>query len=297
MLSIGRDGWLEGDRVFRKPTPHFTRDAENALDFIVEHFTASLTAAPAVNWLTDPTRTGGLSSAHLVIGRDGTIWQLAPFTAVTWHAGDGTWPKGVARVNHRSIGIEHTNAGALTRRADGKWVTWSNHVVPDAEVVVLTHKFETAERGWHLYDLAMIERSLEVQALLVARYPTILQIVGHDDVAFPRKTDPGPAFPMFRFQELLQGRDGASSNGRKFVVVASSLNVRGGPGLGHGIVSWSPLRRGTKVDVLQTAGDWSYIGLDGRNGWASTQYLQPISDAAGLVSAESMADSRGSQTG
>ena len=202
MFTIDRDGWLEGEGVIRKPTPHYTRDAVNALEFIVQHFTASLAAVPAVNWLTDATRTSALSSAHLVIGRDGTIWQLAPFTAVAWHAGDGTWPKGVARVNYRSIGIEHTNAGMLSRRADGQWITWSNHVVPEKEVVVLTHKFQDAERGWHIYDAPMIERSLAVQALLIETYPTLRQIVGHDDVAYPRKTDPGPAFDWARLSGL-----------------------------------------------------------------------------------------------
>lgn len=275
MLKIDGKGWLEGENVIKKPTPHLSAGAENDLTFIVEHFTAGTSAEGAVNWLTDKSRTNGLSSAHLVIGQDGRIWQLAPFTAVTWHAGDGTWPKGVGRVNYRSIGIEHSNAGKLTRRGDGRWITWYNGVIPDEQVVVLKHKFENSESGWHIYDQRMIDRSLEAQAAIIAKYPSIRQIVGHDDVAFPRKTDPGPAFPMYRFQELLQGRSDDSAKGAKFTVVASSLNVRGGAGLEFGTVSWSPLLKGTKVEVLQTAGDWSYIAFNSQNGWVSTRYLQP----------------------
>jgi N-acetylmuramoyl-L-alanine amidase len=276
MLKIDNKGWLEGDDVIKKPTPHFSKGVTNEAGFIVEHFTAGMNAEPAVAWLTDPTRTSGLSSAHLVIGQGGRIWQLAPFTAVTWHAGDGTWPKGVARVNYRSIGIEHSNAGKLTRRADGRWITWSNNVVPDNEVVLLKHKFEASEQGWHIYDPAMVERSLEVQALIIAKYPSIKQIVGRDDVAYPRKTDPGPAFPMYRFQELLHGRAHEGARGDKYLVIASTLNVRGGPGLEHATVSWSPLPKGTRVEVLQTAGEWSYVALNAQNGWVSTRYLQPV---------------------
>ena len=34
-------------------------------------------------------------------------------------------------------------------------------------------------------------------------YPTIYEIVGHDDIAPTRKTDPGPAFPMERYVGVL----------------------------------------------------------------------------------------------
>jgi N-acetylmuramoyl-L-alanine amidase len=49
-------------------------------------------------------------SAHYLIGRDGTLWQLVEEDRRAWHAGTGTWA-GRGDVNSRSIGIELDNSG------------------------------------------------------------------------------------------------------------------------------------------------------------------------------------------
>jgi N-acetyl-anhydromuramyl-L-alanine amidase AmpD len=51
-------------------------------------------------------------SAHFIVGRDGTIWQLVALSRVAWHA---------SQVNYHSIGIEHValsaaGAAGLNRR-------------------------------------------------------------------------------------------------------------------------------------------------------------------------------------
>ena len=45
------------------------------------------------------------ASAHIVLARDGTIFQLAPFNYRTWHAGESFF-NGRSGYNHFSIGIE-----------------------------------------------------------------------------------------------------------------------------------------------------------------------------------------------
>jgi N-acetylmuramoyl-L-alanine amidase len=51
-------------------------------------------------------------SAHYLIGRDGTLWQLVDEEARAWHAGAGEWG-GSGDLNSRSIGIELDNSGIV----------------------------------------------------------------------------------------------------------------------------------------------------------------------------------------
>lgn len=81
-------------------------------EYIVMHYTAGPTAKAAVNTLTNKSAK---VSAHLVIGRDGSIFQLVPFNKVAWHAGVSSW-EGRTSLNMYSIGIELDNNGRLTRK-------------------------------------------------------------------------------------------------------------------------------------------------------------------------------------
>jgi len=55
---------------------------------------------------------------------------------------------------------------------------------------------------------------------------------------------------------------------------AETLNVRGGAGINHPIITQLP--RGTRVQRLETANDWFRIQTpDGRTGWISARFTQP----------------------
>lgn len=159
---------------------------------IVEHYTASATAGPAINWLMNPEAD---ASAHLVIGRDGSITQLAPFNVPTWHAGDGRLPDG-SNPNLSTIGIEFVNVGWLNRDGNGNWRSWSG--VPILSVSVF---LDDRGRGWQEWTDTEIEVGLAVHRLLLATYP-IAFLTGHEHVSPRRKVDPGPAFPWRRFMAL-----------------------------------------------------------------------------------------------
>jgi hypothetical protein len=62
------------------------------------------------------------------------------------------------------------------------------------------HKDESSPRAWEKYPEAQLASAQELCKVLIATYPTITEIVGHDDIAPRRKTDPGPAFPMADFR-------------------------------------------------------------------------------------------------
>ncbi len=92
-------------------------------------------------------------SAHYLIGRDGIIYRLVKDENIAWHAGVSTMPDGRTNVNNFSIGVEMVN------KMDGKY---------------------TSEQ----YEALNI-----LIGSLKKKYP-IENILGHDDIAPDRKTDP-----------------------------------------------------------------------------------------------------------
>ena len=76
---------------------------------IVLHYTAGTSAESSALFLTRPDVS---ASAHVVIGREGEVFQLVPFNIEAWHAGK-SWYAGRGGLNRYSIGIELDNLGKL----------------------------------------------------------------------------------------------------------------------------------------------------------------------------------------
>jgi N-acetylmuramoyl-L-alanine amidase len=173
--------------------------------FLVMHYTAGRSADSAAKWLCNPAAK---ASAHLVIGKDGAVKQLLPFNVVAWHAGKSEWRDGeklYTGLNKCSIGIELDNPGRLVRQG-ARWRSLALGTdYDDADGVTLTHKNEAQPSGWHLYPTAQLDAAFEIAQLLVETYG-LKDVIGHDDVAPGRKSDPGPAFPMESFRSRLFGR-------------------------------------------------------------------------------------------
>ena len=72
---------------------------------IVIHYTDDNSMEGAVSWLS--AGQSGVS-AHLVIGKDGSIVQLVPFNVEAWHAKGHYYG---AAVNRQAIGIENVGVG------------------------------------------------------------------------------------------------------------------------------------------------------------------------------------------
>ena len=172
-------------------------------EYLVIHYTAGNSAEGAVAWLCDPAAR---ASAHLVIGRDGSLTQLAPFNHITWHAGRSRCA-GHSNVNSCSIGIELDNAGKLERVGEHWCSAIGQREYPDDQVLIANHKHDqpgTMAGGWHRYSEAQLAAAGAVGMLLVREY-ALKDVVGHDDIAPGRKSDPGPAFPLASFRALLLG--------------------------------------------------------------------------------------------
>ncbi len=107
-------------------------------------------------------------SAHCLIRRDGNLIQYVPFNKRAWHAGVSNY-KGIDNCNDFSIGVELEGTDNL------------------------------AYTSIQYQVLSALAKSL------IKHYPNmgIQDIVGHQDIAPGRKTDPGESFDWLYFQRLL----------------------------------------------------------------------------------------------
>ena len=243
-------------------------------EYLAIHYTAGRNAEESVRWLTN---RASKASAHLVIGRDGSIIQLVPFDKKVWHAGLSTW-EGRVGLNSYSIGIELDNAGSLQRHGN-RWRAWFGDEYEDNEVLEAVHKNEKEIRGWHIYPAEQIKVALEVGILLVKQY-NLRDVVGHEDIAPARKIDPGPAFPMNSFRSHCLGR--RDEEVTKFETT-TNLNIRSGPGTQFQAIPGSPLPTGTTVEILKSEGTWALVDVPGllndvmdMQGWVHSRYLKRI---------------------
>lgn len=118
-------------------------------------------------------------SSHFLIRRNGDVVQFAAIEQRAWHAGVSEF-KGRSRCNDFSIGIE---------------LEGSDYV-----------PFEDDQYS------ALIN----LTAALLQHYP-VQHIVGHQDIAPDRKTDPGPFFDWEKYENFLR---------RKFPLVAANVVIR-----------------------------------------------------------------------
>lgn len=288
---------INGKPLYRR-TPNNSGRFAAPPTLIVMHYTAGGSGKLAADFLCQSSTQ---ASAHIVIDRDGTPYQILPFNEVAWHAGPSTW-RGRQYCNQYSIGIEIANYGFAHKRADGKYYNAYDGVMDSNLIIDAAHKNGGGVMGWEIYPADQLNAVEALTRALLLAYPSINDIAGHDDVAPAIKVDPGPAFPMQRFKNLLSA---PRSAGAAFAspqsadvsaateatakvakreirkVIASALNVRGGPGTSHEVMhSFGPLPYGTRVAVIQDAGDWAYIEVisttgqpSGNKGWVFDQYL------------------------
>jgi N-acetylmuramoyl-L-alanine amidase len=253
-------------------TPNLS-DGRLAPSYLVIHYTAGRDLQSSVRWLTNP---GAGASAHLVIGRDGEIVQLAAFDRVAWHAGQSRW-RGLEGLNRHSIGIELDNAGALQRQA-GRWRAWFGADYPETDVLEAVHKNEAVSRGWQLFTEEQLEATALVARLVVDQYG-LKDVIGHDDIAPGRKQDPGPAFPLASVRSRAMGRE---DDEFELFETVTALNIRVGPGTAFEKLPRSPLAEGTRLKVLASQLSWcavEVLGPDGGGdltGWVHGDYIRPL---------------------
>jgi AmpD protein len=180
-LSIDDEGWIR--EIARLPSPNAdSRPPDCEPSLVVVHGISLPPGEFGGPWI-DRLFTNSLPadahkyfagiahlkvSAHVLVRRDGEIRQYVPFTARAWHAGESSWC-GRRVCNNFSIGIELEGTDEIP------------------------------------YTDPQYEQLAALVAVLRQSYASLRDagIVGHDDIAPGRKTDPGPAFDWRRFERTL----------------------------------------------------------------------------------------------
>jgi N-acetylmuramoyl-L-alanine amidase len=242
------------------------------VDTIVIHYTAGPSAQSAINTFKDPNARFK-PSAHLVIDFNGGVIQMVPFNVKANHAGESEH-LGRKWMNNYSIGIEIVNAGNL-KKVGNRYQAWYGRFYNEDEVIVAKHKNRSKTEFWQIYTEEQIEIVGEICKALISCYD-IKYIVGHDDIAPNRKTDPGPAFPMVKIQQLLLGNPRNDEETDSFqegltkTVNATTLNIRREPNLkGKRIVLYDE----QQVQVVEESGGWAKVRTM-VEGWVSSKYLK-----------------------
>ena len=240
--------------------------------YLVMHYTAATLAKGSISWFLNKQAQ---ASAHLLIDRDGTITQFAPFNIVTWHAGASQW-NGLVGMNKFSIGIELVNGGRLAKSGIAWICAVDKKSVPESDVIIARHKNELVEFGWQAYTEIQIQTAIEVGALLMKAYD-LKDVVGHEDIAPLRKSDPGPAFPMASFRSRIMGR---KADEPVVFLTTTDVNIREGAGTQFQTLT-DPLPKKTRVEILKRQGNWSFVevlddvnGLNDLEGWVFSKFLE-----------------------
>jgi len=271
-MIIRRHRLLDDDGEPFELVPSPNRGGRLEPEYLVIHYTAGRSLKESVSWLSNAQAR---ASAHVVIGRDGTIVQLVPFNTIAWHAGVSTW-EGRSGLNRWSIGIELDNAGRLVPQGN-RWRAWFGKTYDEDEVLIATHKHESSPSGWHTYTPQQLDAALELALLLVDRYH-LRDVIGHDDISPGRKVDPGPAFPMESFRARIFGR---RDDVPQLYRTMTTLNIRTGPGTQHSTITGGPLPPGTRVEIVRAQDSWRLVdvldsvnGIMDMQGWVHHRFLE-----------------------
>lgn len=145
----------------------------------------------------------------LVMDVFGNVYQSRPLSKWGYHAGKSYW-KGLGySVSNDLAGVEILNPGKLTKKGD-KFFTWFKLEIPKELVRYVTKEQGYPHTGYFCQYTAeqevglkkLCKEMMSCSPKGVFRYEYVL---GHDEVAPSRKTDPGGALsiPLKEFRENL----------------------------------------------------------------------------------------------
>jgi len=203
------------------PSPNMFTGRKDAFPVsgLVMHFTAAGSgkgtaeyfAKEEVSWTENgQVKTVKVSaSAHLVIDRDGTVYQCVNFADRAWHAGPATLWKGKptpTNVNDFTIGIELANWGNLTK--DPKGIGLLNYLGKPFNGQAGSFDVGDPKTFWETYPQAQMNAAIQATKVIISKYPAILRenVTGHENIQL-NKHDPGPAFPWSEFLNSVYGYD------------------------------------------------------------------------------------------
>jgi N-acetylmuramoyl-L-alanine amidase len=219
--------------------------------FVIIHYTATANASSPINFFKNAHDNPQKVAAHIVLDKDGAITQMVPFNKKCSHAGLSNWDV-VEGMNSHSIGIEIVNLGPAPA---------ANAAIPG--VIKKGHKNNPPGAGtnqyWYAYPQVQLTALYKLCKVILAAYPDIKLILGHDDVSPYRKQDPGPAFSWNDFRMAVYGA--TNDIGKIFTVNTADSKFRSVPStLNNTPIKALPI--GYQVGLIATSGDWCRVYLN-----------------------------------
>lgn len=252
--------------------------------YLVLHYDAGASLTNTIAYLKNRQL-----SYHLLIDRDGTITQGVPFNKRAWHAGRSNFRGIPADLNSHSIGISMGNRGIVHKHGNRFWLEDSRgrkvgSPLNPNQVARAPHPSDGRLRYWERYPKAQVATCHALCKLLIQTYPTITDIIGHDEIAIGRKIDPGPAFPRENFYGLVPDRGRADRNVFTVTTPGDTLNVRATPSASatiDGVLQDGQQIYGRSLTYRRSVPtEWLSISLDERylhNGYVSARFLKRVS--------------------
>lgn len=244
----------------------------DSADITPKYIVAHNTAGISVSGSLDTLKKKGFSY-HIIIDRNGSLTQSVPFNKKAYHAGNSNW-KGLYQINSNSIGISMANRG----------YDYLNSL--NASQIYNGRHFNGSvpQQNWEEYPLVQVQTFKDVCLALLNRYPSIIDIICHDEISMGRKVDPGPAFPLSTMYPLFPQR--TQDLGPIYLVNSRDniLSVRKGmEPTGSPVMV---LNNGDRVHIRSIQyknesayGDWVSISLEGTMdhiGFVNRTYLKAI---------------------
>ena len=192
----------------------------NTPELIIMHYTGGMKMESTINtFKSQPSKPDFAASAHLLIGRDGSVVQFLPFNQIAYHTGYAWW-EGNSELNKCSIGIELDNVGKLDKK-DGKWQGMKPPIIiPDEQVEQREYwkanlpkekrddpVFASKLPGFQKFTEIQLTVAFNIIQALVKNNLGIKDILGHDQINLALREDPGPLLPMLEWRKILFGRE------------------------------------------------------------------------------------------
>lgn len=225
-MRIDDKGWLireDGDPIIKQyPTARTYSLAVPAPLGIVWHWTAGRGGAgfgEALARRVQSYRKGidRPASWHVLIAKDGAVYQSAPFLVGTWHVGRPGVIAGrrFENINRAAVGCELENAGRFRKIGDGFycWPFWLNPGAPKHELradprCAVDPSRVVVDPNGGLFDEFTPEQEVSALKLVVALanqygWSRPSCSYGHVDFDWPRKEDPGPVWKHLHLKRIL----------------------------------------------------------------------------------------------
>ena len=159
-------------KIIANYSPNFSSNTRNPknIKFLIFHYTGMKSEKNAINKLIDEKSK---VSSHYFIKRNGEIILMVPDLYIAWHAGVSKWKK-FRSLNKYSVGIEISNRGH--------------------------------GNGYQQFTKKQIQSLIRLSKSLIKKYKLKkCNILGHSDIAYNRKKDPGEKFPWKLFSKYKIG--------------------------------------------------------------------------------------------